>query len=244
MTPPLYVFVDNEGCLTPGKGLPYDAAQVVALREMLQRFPHLAVVLCTGRSAPYVESLAQCFGLQSAAYPCIVEGGAALFEVRLDRVTALQPGDDLARLDSLMPTTGWRAELGKLHCRSYYPDDIDDLITLSAVVEGIASGHGLNVEITTSAAAVDVTSRGVSKGAAMRHWCQLMGIDPAATVGIGDWHNDLSFLKAVGLACAPANAHPSVRAQVHYVSPQAHTAGVIDVLCGLGEGRLKLPRVP
>jgi hydroxymethylpyrimidine pyrophosphatase-like HAD family hydrolase len=140
----------------------------------------------------------------------------------------------------LMPVTGWRAELGKLHCRSYYPDEIGDLTFLAQCIEDIAQRHHLDVQITSSAAAVDVTMRGVSKGAAVRHWCALMGLDPATTVGIGDWLNDLSFLEVVGLACAPANAHPKVQVQAHYVSTSAHTAGVIDILCQLGEGRLNL----
>ncbi len=58
---------------------------------------------------------------------------------------------------------------------------------------------------------LEVMAAGVSKGHALKLALKLRGIDPAATLAIGDGENDLPMLAAVGFSAAPANAAEDVR---------------------------------
>ncbi|OQB83347.1 MAG: putative phosphatase YwpJ [Planctomycetes bacterium ADurb.Bin126] len=235
----IVVFVDNEGCLTPGTLFGYDLMGLQKVRELLGKHTRFAVVPCTGRSAPYTEALAQCLGIQNVSYPLIVEGGAALYEVAAKRLIPLKPSDELNYLDGALPRGGWDLELGKYHCRSYYPGEGVRLEDLLPRIRSIVLDHQLALDVTSSSAAVDVTPRGCSKGDAVTQWCMRMGVPLASTVGIGDQANDLSFLTRVGLPCAPANATQAVKDIARYVSPYPDVAGVLDILNRLKDGALR-----
>ncbi len=58
---------------------------------------------------------------------------------------------------------------------------------------------------------LEVMAAGVSKGNALQLALKLRGIDPAATLAIGDGENDLPMLAVVGFSAAPANAAEDVR---------------------------------
>jgi 3-deoxy-D-manno-octulosonate 8-phosphate phosphatase (KDO 8-P phosphatase) len=49
----------------------------------------------------------------------------------------------------------------------------------------------------------------------------------------GDDEPDLAPLRAVGLACAPADAHPAVRASANFVTHAAGGAGAVREVCDL-----------
>lgn len=58
-------------------------------------------------------------------------------------------------------------------------------------------------------------------------------LTPAQTAHVGDDLPDLPLLRQVGLAAAPADAHPVVREQAHFVSRAVGGAGAVRELCDL-----------
>lgn len=57
---------------------------------------------------------------------------------------------------------------------------------------------------------LEVSSAGVSKGAALAKVCADLGVDPADAAAFGDMPNDISMLDLVGHPYAVANAHPQL----------------------------------
>jgi Cof subfamily protein (haloacid dehalogenase superfamily) len=81
------------------------------------------------------------------------------------------------------------------------------------------------------------TPTGVNKGAALRRYCQIAGIDLAATVAFGDNENDLEMIRSAGLGVAMGNGLDSVKAVADVVTDDNDSDGIANVLAerfGLG----------
>lgn len=59
---------------------------------------------------------------------------------------------------------------------------------------------------------IEISAAGVSKAAALRHWCVRQGVASSDVVAFGDMPNDVPMLEWAGLSFAVANAHPDARA--------------------------------
>lgn len=66
---------------------------------------------------------------------------------------------------------------------------------------------------------VETTAPGVDKGNGLRHLCQLMGIEPARALVIGDSENDIPMLKAAGYGVAMGNASARLKAVADWIAP-------------------------
>ena len=71
------------------------------------------------------------------------------------------------------------------------------------------------------------------KRASLRALCQILGIDAEEVAYMGDDLPDLPALNLVGLAVAPANAHPWLLPSVHWITPASGGAGAARQLCDL-----------
>lgn len=71
------------------------------------------------------------------------------------------------------------------------------------------------------------------KLASLNHLCQALSIRPEQVAYMGDDLPDLPVLHVVGLATAPANAHPWVRERVHWCTRAAGGEGAVRELCDL-----------
>jgi 3-deoxy-D-manno-octulosonate 8-phosphate phosphatase (KDO 8-P phosphatase) len=60
-----------------------------------------------------------------------------------------------------------------------------------------------------------------------------LGIPDAEVAYMGDDVNDLGLLARVGLSSCPADAHPDVRAAVHFVATSPGGRGAVRELCDL-----------
>lgn len=74
------------------------------------------------------------------------------------------------------------------------------------------------------------TPKGVNKGAALRHYCQINGIDLADTVAFGDNENDLEMLRAAGLGVAMGNGLASVKEAADVVTADNNSDGISLIL--------------
>lgn len=77
---------------------------------------------------------------------------------------------------------------------------------------------------------VEGTAHGVDKGLGVVHLCELMGVDPARILAIGDSDNDIPMLQVAGTAVAMGNASPGVLAVADYVAPPVDEDGAAVIL--------------
>ena len=76
---------------------------------------------------------------------------------------------------------------------------------------------------------LEFNKKGVSKGTGLQRLAQILGIDMAQTMAIGDNVNDLSMIRAAGMGAAVANVFAGMRDDCGYISPDDNDHG------GVGE---------
>lgn len=77
---------------------------------------------------------------------------------------------------------------------------------------------------------LEVNARGVDKGAALRHACELAGVGLESSMAFGDHENDLPMLRAAGRGIAMGNAIPQVLAAADEVTLSNEQGGIAAVL--------------
>jgi HAD superfamily hydrolase (TIGR01484 family) len=235
------VVVDVDGCLTPGEGQPWNFEALKYIAQLNRRAQEdatkLAVTLCTGRQEPYVEVLMQAI---DAHRPGIYENGGGLYFPREYRfvenplITAAMR-ETLAGIKAtlqreIVETGLGHFQPGKEVSLTLYPlDQVSVHELYLATVEALATCQAGYVA-QESVSCVDVTPKGVDKGAGVRWLSRETGIPLDQIGGIGDSVSDLKFLSILGRSAAPANAADEVKARVEYVSPHEDGDGVVDVL--------------
>lgn len=90
---------------------------------------------------------------------------------------------------------------------------------------------GLNVEVVDSEfSSLEFSPVGVNKGTGLDALADLLGIDRAATIGVGDADNDLPMLRAAGLSVAMGNANDNVKALSDVVVADNDHDGCAEVI--------------
>ncbi|MFN8443420.1 MAG: HAD family hydrolase [Caldilineaceae bacterium] len=92
-----------------------------------------------------------------------------------------------------------------------------------------AIGHSTTI-VRTHPMLVEGTALGVDKGGGLRQLCDLLDIDIARVLAIGDADNDIPMLEAAGTAVAMGNATPGVIAVADWVAPSIHDDGAAVAL--------------
>ena len=77
---------------------------------------------------------------------------------------------------------------------------------------------------------LEFTRADVNKGVALHALAEILSIDPAETMAIGDTENDLAIIKAAGIGVAMGNATPAVRDQADYVTDDNESDGVATAM--------------
>lgn len=77
---------------------------------------------------------------------------------------------------------------------------------------------------------VEGTAHGVDKGLGVVHLCELMGVDPARILAIGDSDNDIPMLQIAGTAVAMGNASPGVLAVADLTAPPVDEDGAAVIM--------------
>jgi len=241
--PPQLIVSDIEGCISPAKGHPLELDSLARLQAYNRHsaasgLPPLT--LCSGRPQPFVEAFAQMLAVRA---PCVCENGALLFDPRAD-VWLLHPAITSGHLERLAELKTrlerdvavlipHRREPGKEVCISLNPiappDEYADRIhglyeALSAYVDSEF------FEMTHSASAVDITPKGIDKGAGVRFLSERMGVPLAAMLGIGDTRGDLPFLRLLGATAAPANGQVELDEVISYKAGRPSAGGVCEIL--------------
>ncbi len=74
---------------------------------------------------------------------------------------------------------------------------------------------------------MEIMPKGVSKGNAVRAFCERQGIPLVNALAAGDEYNDISMIQAAGIGCAVANARPDVKTIADYVTENDNNHGAI-----------------
>lgn len=92
--------------------------------------------------------------------------------------------------------------------------------------------HGVEYAVGWSAW-LDITPEGVSKAAALEAVRRRLGIEPAATIAVGDQRNDIEMLEWAARGVAMGNAPDEVKAVADEVTGDVDDHGLVDVLRSL-----------
>lgn len=77
---------------------------------------------------------------------------------------------------------------------------------------------------------VEIMTKGIDKGLAVKWLCEQYGIDIRDTISLGDSENDIAMIKTAGLGVAMANAMPKVKDAADYVTDTNDNDGVAKVI--------------
>lgn len=103
--------------------------------------------------------------------------------------------------------------------------DIEAALSALGMQPGTA-GSPLTPDITY----VNATSQDADKGRALRHAAEVVGVELADLVAVGDGRNDLPMLAVAGTAIAMGNADPEVREAAHLIVPEVAEDGIVHAL--------------
>lgn len=108
---------------------------------------------------------------------------------------------------------------------NFYPDKDGTLIDRERVRRYLTS----NPDIATVCGGynnLEFTRKDADKGVGLRRLAELLDIDPAQTMAIGDTENDLAIIEAAGIGVAMRNATDTVKAKADYVTTSNTEDGV------------------
>ncbi|MCK5725427.1 MAG: HAD family phosphatase [Thiotrichaceae bacterium] len=227
-----YIAIDIDGCITNGKGEIVSPSSLSSLHTLNTKGKFKAF-LCTGRSAPYVEAIAQVTGIAEWA---VCENGAYLYNPMTDELH-YHPLVTKATLSSLneflmlMQKSEYKKlcslELGKSVCISLNPKNIS-IEELFNVLSSVVDKDILYINHSTTA--VDITPKGINKAAGLLLLSERHNIDLNEVLSIGDSSGDIPFMDISGIRACPKNASDSVKNISHYISEFPTTEGVIDII--------------
>jgi hydroxymethylpyrimidine pyrophosphatase-like HAD family hydrolase len=119
---------------------------------------------------------------------------------------------------------------GKQHSLTIFPVDpsrIQELKELTAQALGPLSEQ---VDLVYSTSCLNILPRGVDKGKGLTFLADMIKIPMENMLGIGDSDVDLPFLQLVGHSAAPSNGNSNVKEMVEYISEEATSEGVREIL--------------
>lgn len=235
------IVCDIEGCLTPGKGKPLNLEALATIRKYnceSKKQKHIPpITLCTGRSLPYVEAMMQAI---EGYIPAISENGAGLYYpaedwYQLHPLITPQTKKQMAEAKNIIHeyiinNSKAKFEWGKDFVISINPPPNILIENFFKVVEDTLNRHNIDLNITHSASAVDITPKGIDKFSGLQLLLGKLELVPEDVAGIGDTRGDFPILKNVGYSACPNNATSEVKQIVNYVSDYENGDGVVDII--------------
>ena len=234
------VVLDIDGVVTDGEAQPLDLDLLALLSSINQTargdLKQPAITFCTGRPAPYLEVMLQAI---DGHLPGVYENGAGIY-FPADYQFMPLPGlgeylNGFADVTSRLEETLIQDEIayfqpGKRYSLTLFATDPARISELKGLTIQALGPLSERVDLLYSASCLNVLPRGVDKGKALAYLADRVDIPLANMLGVGDSDVDPPFLRLVGHSAAPSNANPEVRGMVDYVSTEATTEGVRDIL--------------
>ncbi len=234
------IVLDIDGVVTDGEAQPLDLkllARLGAMNQAARTDPKRpSVTFCTGRPAPYLEVMLQAI---DGNLPGVYENGAGIYDpaeyqfIPVPQIDQLQNG--FAEIKSRIKGTLVQDKIvyfqpGKHHSLTIFPIDptrTQELKELTAQALGSLSEQ---VDLVYSTSCLNVLPRGVDKGKGLTFLAEKINIPMVNMLGVGDSDVDLPFLQLVGHSASPSNGNSTVKERVEYVSEEATSEGVREIL--------------
>ena len=234
------IVLDIDGVVTDGEAQPLDLKLLARLGAMNQAArtdaKRPSVTFCTGRPAPYLEVMLQAI---DGNLPGVYENGAGIYDpaeyqfIPVPQIDQLQNG--FAEIKSRIKGTLVQDKIvyfqpGKHHSLTIFPIDptrTQELKELTAQALGSLSEQ---VDLVYSTSCLNVLPRGVDKGKGLTFLAEKINIPMVNMLGVGDSDVDLPFLQLVGHSASPSNGNSNVKDMVEYVSEEATSEGVREIL--------------
>lgn len=234
---------DIDGCLSKGSTHHFDPSLLqtfIEANRLSRTDPDVpAITFCTGRTMPYVECLMQVIG---GYMPALCENGTVLFEPNRYEITVHPRLGETERdllgrmklmIDEHLICDLVQHEHGKFTHFTLLVSPPMTSAELEPRAAELARQFNGDFVVESTKACVHVMFRHLHKGTGIEWLAECTGIDSAEMAGIGDARPDLPFLSQVGIACAPANAHPDVKALAHWHSDRHDAEAAIEFLSRL-----------
>jgi hypothetical protein len=237
------LILDVDGTLIPNKidGLP--SKKVIQSILKANKFLHVGVA--TSRGYELLSHIAKCLKLSG---PSITHAGSRVIDIASQKILWEKPiekenalkitkffekynlpisinddGEDVESSKSYSfkkPLTMWTLKASS-KIANFLIKDLSKISNISA--------HKLpswvNGQITIS-----ITHSSATKKHALLEVARLLKIQTSEIIGVGDGHNDLSFLSLCGLKIVMGNAHEEVKKIADYIAPPVEDDGVADVI--------------
>ena len=209
-----------------------------AVQRLSARIP---VFIATGREPQDVFEYAEQLGLTG---PQLSDGGAAILDpVERRHIWSANLGPELAP-EVLGLVEQLDAHFVATHVQGTFRRVIDipdwDIVRISALdlsresAEALVARFREHPRMSVILAslpynglwAVDFTRSGVDKGSGVARMGEMLGLEPADMVCVGDSYNDLPMFGACGLAIAMGGAPPELQELAGYVAPRVEEDGL------------------
>lgn len=86
----------------------------------------------------------------------------------------------------------------------------------------------------------EILPKGSGKGNVISKLAEQLGIDMKNTIAVGDYHNDISMIKAAGVGIAVANARPEVKEAADMITVSNEESAIAKIIDDIESGIIKL----
>lgn len=228
---------DIDGCLSETyQPFELEAFQKLAMYARLAQTDALypALSLCSGRSGPYVEAVAQALGV---VHPVLFEAGGGMMSLKTSLVKwhphfSPEIEQDIAAMRAWMIAavqhTPLMFDYGKRTQAGIVSNDLAAVAAFAHQVSDYVAANHPNLVVFATAYSVDVVPVHTTKADGMHWLSQETQIPLHKMAYIGDSGMDCGALKTIGFPFAPANAVEAVKALRIPILPSSHIQGVLQ----------------
>lgn len=189
--------------------------------EALQCLRHSGrkLILVTGRELPDLENT---FTRLDLFERVVAENGALLYnpQTRAKRILGERPPPEF--IQELRKRGVQNLSVGEVIIATWHPHEREVLSVIREL--------GLELQVIFNKEAVMVLPSGTNKMTGLSHALEELQLSRHNVVGVGDAENDHAFLGCCECAVAVANAIPSLKERVDFVTAADHGAGVVELI--------------
>lgn len=194
-----------------------DEPTIAALQRL--RASGRRLILVSGRE---LEDLLRVFPQITLCDLAVLENGALLYHPASRKAQPLGPPPPAAFIAALQARGVTPLSVGRVIVATWHPNE--------TVVLEVIRELGLELQVIFNKGAVMVLPPGINKASGLVAALRELNISPHNTVAIGDAENDHALLHLCECAVAVANALPSVKSAVDWVTQGDHGAGVTELI--------------
>lgn len=204
--------------------------------------------MASARSYDWVEELVKSLKIDS---PIILDNGARIFDCLVEKYISQvfipnKKVNEVLNFLEQLPYNKYLVDANGRH--TYYADqklEFKDVVKImilhippldaQEVYEELLSLKGLSITKSVSGEnppkeSIHITHKDAAKEKGLKKIADLLGINYAEIMAIGDSYNDFSLLTASGFKVAMGNAIPEIKAIADYIAPSVDDEGVAQVL--------------